>query len=76
MWSVVVIAFILENSFIGEYDKTMCEPSRDKHLSMVLFGQLYGDMLTVSAGSFTNIHSHVQNGSLDDAYQLALGISS
>ena len=45
---------------------------RRKELAMVFFCQLYGYVLAERGRAFADIHGHIQYGTFDDAYQLAL----
>lgn len=45
--SIEVIAFILKDSCLGEYSKSMCETSWHEELTMVILCQLNSHMLTV-----------------------------
>ena len=46
----------------------------DEELGMIIFGQLYGHMLAISRGAFTNIHSYIEDSTRYAAYQLTLSI--
>ena len=69
---IKVVAFILENNFRREHAEAVGKTAGDKELAMVFFCQLYGYVLAERGRAFADIHGHIQYGTFDDAYQLAL----
>ena len=61
--SIEIIAFVLENSYLTQYRKSMSEPSRHEKLAMILFAQLNSHMLTIRWASFANIHGYIKDAS-------------
>jgi len=68
------IALVLEHSFFGQDDKTMGESLGDEELSVVLFSQLATDVLSVSPGTFADIHGHIQHTTPNTTHKFALRV--
>ena len=74
LWSIKIIAFVLEYRFLTQYHKTMGKTARDKELAMVFFREFYRDVFPESRRSFPYIHSNIENLAFNDSDQLALRI--
>lgn len=71
---VELIAFILKDSCFGKYGEAMGKTARDEKLSMVLFRQFHGYVLSECWRTVAYIYRHIQYCSLNAPYQLALGV--
>ena len=71
---VEVVALVLEDGRLAQYGKAVGEAAGDEELAVVLFCQLYGDMLPVGGRAFADVDGYVEDPAADAAYQLALCI--
>ena len=62
---IKIIAFVLEDSHLAQHDKTMCKPARNKELPMVFLRKFYGNVLSESGASMTDVECNIQYGSLN-----------
>lgn len=51
----------------------MVKTTRDEELTVVIFGQFYGNVLTVGWRAFADINGYIKNGTFDASNQLGLG---
>ena len=70
---VELVALVLEDGSLAEYGEAMGEALRDEELAVVVFGEFYGNVLTVGRGAFTDVNGYVQDGAFDTANEFALG---
>ena len=71
---VEVVALVLENDLGSEHAEPMGEAPGYEELAVVVLRQLHGDMFPEGGGTFANVHRHVEHGTPDHPYQLALRI--
>ena len=71
---IELITLVLEHGCLTEDGKAMGEAFGNKELPVVILCQLHCDMLTVCRTTLTDIHCDIEDGSLDTAHELALGI--
>ena len=69
---VELIALVLEDGSLAEYGEAMGEALRDEELTVVVFGEFNGNVLTVGRGAFANVNGYVQDGAFDTANEFAL----
>ena len=69
---VELVALVLEDGGLAEYGEAVGEALRDEELAVVVFGEFYGDVLTVGRGAFTDVNGYVQDGAFDAANDFAL----
>lgn len=74
MWGIEVVAFVLKDGGLAEDGKAVGKASGDEELEVVVFGELYGNMLAIGGAAFADVHCHIQDGSLDAPDELALGV--
>ena len=43
---IEVVALVLEDDFVSKYGESVCKASRDEELTVVVFGELYGYVLS------------------------------
>ena len=72
--SIEVVALVLEDDFGGEHAESVGEASGDEELAVVVFGQLNRHVLAEGGGAFADVYRHIEHGTLDHPYQLALRI--
>lgn len=70
---VELIALVLENGGLAQHGKTVGKTSRHEELAVVLFRQLYGDMLPEGGRALADVNGYIEHGTLDAAHKLALG---
>ena len=70
---VELVALVLEDGGLAEYGEAVGEALRDEELAVVVFGEFYGDVLTVGWGAFTDVNGYVQDGAFDATNEFALG---
>lgn len=71
---IELIALILEDGSLAQYGKTVSEAFRNEELTMILFCEFDGDVLSVSGRPFPDIDGHIQDGSSHTPDKLALRI--
>ena len=72
---IIIVAFVLEYGMVRKDAETMGETTRDEKLPMAVGGQFDRDVEPESRAASTDIHRHVQDGTLDDTDELALAES-
>ena len=72
LWSIKVVTFILEDSFITQYGKTVCKTSWYKELTVIIFCKFYCYMFSVSRRIFSYIYSYIKHSTFNHSYKLAL----
>ena len=71
---VEVVALVLEDDLGSEHAEPVGEAPGYEELAMVVLCQLHGDMLPEGGGTLADVHRHVEHGTLDHPYQLALRV--
>ena len=74
LWSIKVVTFILEDSFITQYGKTVRKTSWYKELTVIIFCKFYCYMFSVSRRIFSYIYSYIKHSTSNHSYKLALRI--
>ena len=70
---VELVTLVLEDGGLAQYSETVGEALRDEELAMVVFGEFYGDVLTVGWGTFADVNGYIQDSAFDTANEFALG---
>ena len=73
-WVIEIITLILKYRHITKYRKAVSKPSRDKQLTMILFREFNSHMLTECKRTPTNIHSYVQDPTLNTTHKFTLRV--
>ena len=74
LWSIEVVAFVLEDCCHAEDSKAMGEALGDENVAMVVFSEFNSNMMPIGRATFTNIYCHIEDCSPDAAHQFALGV--
>lgn len=69
---VELVALVLEDGGVAEYDEAVCKAFGDEELAVVFGAELDGDVLPVGRGALAYVNGYVQDASLHAAYYLAL----
>ena len=69
---VEVVALVLEDDLGSEYTESVGETPGNEELAVVFLRQLHGDMFPEGGGTFADVHCHIEHGTFDHPYQLAL----
>ena len=69
---VEAVALVLEDHLVAQHAEPVGEAPRDEELTVVVFRQLHGHVLSVGRRAFPDVHRHVQHGALYHAYQFCL----
>ena len=70
---VELVTLVLEYGGLAQYSEAVGEALRDEELAMVVFGEFYGDVLTVGWGTFADVNGYIQDSAFDTANEFALG---
>ena len=70
---VELVTLVLEDGGLAQYGKAVGEARRDEELAVVVFGEFYGDVLTVGWGPFADVTGYIQASAFDTANEFALG---
>lgn len=70
---IELIALVLEDGGLAQHGKAMGKASRYKELAVIVFRQLYGDMLPEGGRALADVNGYIEHGTLDTAHELALG---
>ena len=70
---VELVAFVLEDSSLGQDGKAVGEALGNEELSMVVLRELHRDVLPVGVAAFADVHCNIQHGPTHTPHQLALG---
>lgn len=73
LWCVEVVAFIPEESCLAQDGKAVRYPFGQKHLMVVVIGELYGHMLAISGTAAADIYCNIKNSTLYATHKFALG---
>ena len=69
---VIIVAFVLEDGDIADDGETVCEASGDEELSMVIFGEFNGYVLSIGWRAFSDVNGYVKDCAFDTADKLGL----
>lgn len=70
---IEIITLVLEDDLFAQHTKTMCEATRNKKLTVIVFCQFNRNMFSKCGRTLADIDSHIKNCTLDYPYQFALG---
>ena len=71
---IEIVALVLEDGCFAQYRKTVGKTLRNEELPMVFFRQFHSHVLSVSRAPLADVYRHIEHGSSDTTYQLALCI--
>lgn len=69
-WMIELITLILEDGCLGEDGKSMKEAAWHEELAMIVFGELYGNVLSVCWRPLAGINGNVENSTLHATNEL------
>ena len=70
---IELVALVLEDGGLAQYGKAMSKAFGYEKLPMVVFCQLYGNMLSVGGGALADINGYIKHSAFHAAHQFALG---
>ena len=71
---VEIIALVLENRRFAQDGKSVGKALGDEELAVIVFRELDSHVLSVGRASLADVYRHIEHGSSDTTYQLALCI--
>ena len=71
---IELIALILEDGCFAQYGEAVSKAFRHEELSVILFCEFHGNVLSVGRRPFANVDSYVEDGSPDASNELALRV--
>ena len=70
---IELVTLILEYSRGRQHGKTMSKALGNEELKVVVFGEFYGNMLSVGGTALADVDGNVEYGPADAAHEFALG---
>ena len=72
LWSVKIVTFVLEHCRLAQHCETVRKSVRDKELTVIVFREFHGDVLSVCWAALADVNCNIQNRALDAPNEFCL----